>query len=166
MVLSLLLAGYRLKIYGFWFLSVSELNVFYTLAMGLLTVMGLDRLLKEKEEKWYKKVLLFSSILLGNLYIASRSDYGFAGIALICGLYLARKKKIGQAIIICLWSIIFYGLIIGNMYNAAFSCLSALVVLMYNGKKGIPIKYFFYLVYPLHLFLLGCFNFVNRLLII
>lgn len=77
-----------------------------------------------------------------------KCDYGAAGVGLICLMYLLRKEQR-----IRLWA--------GAAVSAAesfeyygVSALAFLVIRLYNGKRGIvPMKLFFYIMYPLHLLL-------------
>lgn len=40
-------------------------------------------------------------------------------------------------------------------YFEALACFSLPLLMLYNGKRGINLKYFFYAFYPVHLFILG-----------
>ena len=160
--LALVFSSISLKIGHVWFLSSGNLNVFFTLTLGLLTIVGIHRIFN-----WNicrkKKILIVFLLGLGYRYILGRSDYGIAGVILITGIFLVRKKIL-QMIYICVWATVFYGLINQNIYNALWSCSSVLLILLYNGKKGISMKYFFYLLYPIHLILGGIINIYLRLL--
>lgn len=159
----LILSGFSLKVNGIWILSSGDLNVLYTLSLGLIMVSGLDKIHSLVKEKWYQVFLIVLVMILSTVYIASRSDYGVAGILLICGIYLFKHKKSWQVFFICLWGITFYGIINENIYNAVFCCISIVFILLYNEKKGLSFKYFFYTFYPIHLFFLGLFNIIFRL---
>lgn len=162
-VIVLALSGFSIKLNGIWILSSGDLNVFYTLSLGLIVVIALNKMQSMKKEKWDQLLFIVFVLILSILYIASRSDYGVAGILLICGIYLFKHKKTWQVFFICLWGIVFYGIINENVYNAVFCCISTIFILLYNEKKGLSIKYFFYIFYPLHLFFLGLFNIIFRL---
>lgn len=159
----LVLSGISLKVNGIWILSAGNLNVFYTLSLGLIVVIALDNMHSMKKEKWYQFLFIAFVMILSIIYIASRSDYGVAGLLLISGIYLFKHKKLWQVIFICFWGFAFYGIINENMYNAVFCCISIIFILLYNEKKGLSIKYIFYIFYPLHLFILGLFNIIFRL---
>lgn len=161
--LALIVSGISLKVNGMWVLYSGSLNVFYTLALGLLTLQAVEKLRFHTDMRFYQKVLTVALILLGLAYIGTRSDYGIPGIILILGLYFSKSSITREIMVVCIWGLVFYGIIIGNFYNAIFSCASALIILMYNRKKGPSIKYLFYIFYPLHLFLLGLMNIIFRL---
>lgn len=161
-ITALILSEFSLKVNGIWILSSGTLNVFYTLSLGLIMTIGLGNMHSFMKEKWYQLLLIVFVMILSIIYIASRSDYGVAGILLICGIYLFRHKKSFQVVFICLWGIVFYGFINENIYNAVFCCISTIFILLYNEKKGPSIKYFFYIFYPLHLFILGLFNIIFK----
>lgn len=149
-----------------WVIYSGSLNVFYTLFIGLLILYGINKLSTNKSMKLYKKIVLILSIAMATLYIAIRSDYGIAGVALICSLYFVRQNLPLQLLVICAWGIILYGFIYNNISNAIFTCLSCLIIATYNGKKGPSMKYLFYAFYPAHLLVLGILNILFKFSII
>ena len=149
----------------------SYLNVFFTMFFGLACMLIYD----SEKIKPYLKVLLVSAILIIAQF--SKVDYFALGVAFIFAIYLVykkclidqkNKKKHWKSLInslalvtICLVFSIsryasyfnrlplyqFLGLILGSF-------IPVFIMLMYNGKKGPSIKYFFYAFYPLHLTIL------------
>ena len=70
-------------------------------------------------------------------------DYGVHGVIAVALLYLFRRNKLEQIIAGCiafLWEI-----------TAPFAFV---FIALYNGKRGIRLKYFFYIFYPAHLLVL------------
>lgn len=140
---------FDLAFYGLW-LEFSHQNVFFTLFLGLL-VMAAWKFVSGKE--WLKdksadnmvKSLLVVAIGMGGAYLAEflNTDYGAAGIMCILVLYLFSKFKIIQV-----------------LAGAVSFCwempapLAFVPIFFYNGKRGMRIKYAFYLFYPLHLLFL------------
>lgn len=119
-------------------------NVFFTLLIGLLAMLLIDRIGKRK---WplALKVLLQLCAAVAGMYIAEfmRTDYGALGVMCIMTVYIFRKNRLAQVIagaVVFLWEI---------PASAAF-----LPVAAYNGKRGWKMKYFFYAFYPCHLLLL------------
>lgn len=152
------------KVDGIWIFTNSELNVFYTLALGIIIMDNLDAVLFHwRKQKWYVNFFIIGSTALSVLFIGTRSDYGLMGLLLIAALFILKEKQVLQAAAVCMWGGIFYGVVIGNIYNAVFTCMSAIPIIAYNGKKGISLKYFFYLFYPIHLLVLGFVNIIYRL---
>lgn len=90
---------------------------------------------------------------VGNHYVAvfGAPEISFGSITYI----LLAFQFILAAIVICLWAAVQYGFTGANLVFFAFAALSLLPVLIYNGKKGPSLKYFFYIFYPAHLLLLG-----------
>ena len=118
-------------------------NVCFTLFLGLCALGAMERA---------KKLPLIVPLLFAGAFAALawyiRADYGAIGVILIAALYLLRKDHTIQ-----LW--------VGAALSAAeslrmygVSALSFFLIRFYNGKRGqIPMKYFFYAFYPLHLLL-------------
>lgn len=133
-------------------------NVFVTLALGL-TAISCYQLLK----RW-KKGLVFVPVCLLFFYIAEwvGCDYGMSGVFLIVFLYLAKTKRQKSAVLV-LWSLGLY--VLGQVLhgaavtffdwvNCAFAAGSCVFLWWYNGHRGRPLKWSFYLYYPAHLVLL------------
>ncbi len=119
-------------------------NVMITLLIGMFTMYGC----KVIEEKVPGKVGRF--VACGACFVAGavvadflKTDYGARGIIPIMVLYFLRHFKVYQMI----------GGAISFVWELPAS-LSFLFIGFYNGKRGMRMKYFFYLFYPLHLFLL------------
>lgn len=121
-------------------------NVFFTLFLGLITIMILSVVEKHQEWNVALRIFLFAVIIAGGMAAAYawKTDYSFYGIMCIVVLYLFRERRILQVLAGC----------------AAFfwwelpAVLAFIPIYFYNGKRGWNIKYFFYLFYPLHLLML------------
>lgn len=119
-------------------------NVMFTLLIGLLTMLGFSRVEKLRIP-FVPAVLLDGVILLAGMTAAyfMKTDYDWRGVACIMALYVFRRKKVLQIIAGCVsfaWE-----------WTAP---LAFILVGFYNGKRGLSLKYVFYLFYPLHLLLL------------
>jgi hypothetical protein len=154
----LVLPEFSLKLKGIWLIS-GELNVFYTLTIALITIDQMKQLQRAKPGKSIARLLL---VVLLNIYIGTRSDYGIYGVLLIVSMALTNRRSI-RLLIIATWSIAFYGVVIGNVYNTIFSTMSVIPLSLYNGKRGPQLKFVFYSIYPVHLLILGLMNVLYRL---
>lgn len=148
------------------------LNVYFTLAFGLLAVYVLDVLPKK-----YKLIGVFLDVILMIIAEFLQTDYGWFGVCLIVCIYLFyndKKSNISNSETSLtffnnnlLFSIVFFALVVikYSNYFVAGSYTMAIVqilgtffpiifMLLYNGKKGHRMKYFFYVFYPLHLLIL------------
>lgn len=133
--------------------SLENLNVFFTLALGLICVAIVDKCIEKckANEKYgilYIVLGIVSSFLI--MYAAERlhTDYGQLGIIIILSFYLFRNKHIYQFIAIG------YATYLLEPGIQILSLFALIPIWMHNRKKGPGLKYFFYLYYPLHLMLL------------
>jgi len=123
-------------------------NVFFTLSLGLLLVWAID-LSSAKESLYEQRLirLITALFVLGCAYYFN-VDYNVYGILLVYLFYLTHKS-IAKSVYVAVGFNLFLGLLNGNVQF--FGILSGLFILLYNGKKGVSLKYFFYIVYPVHL---------------
>ena len=120
-------------------------NVFFTLFIGLITMIVFEAV--EKKEEWHKalKIILQILVVLTGMGIAEflRTDYGAIGVFCIMMLYIFRKNKVSQIVVGCvsfIWELT--------------APLAFIPIGFYNGKRGWKMKYFFYAFYPVHLLIL------------
>lgn len=121
-------------------------NVFFTLFLGLLTIIFLSEV--EKKQGWHigLRMFLFAGIVVAGMTVAYalKTDYSYYGVMCIVVLYLFRGRRQVQVLAgcasFCWWEL---------PAVAAF-----IPIYFYNGKRGWNIKYFFYLFYPVHLLVL------------
>ena len=139
---------------GGMYLLRPDMNVFYTLALALAAICVLDMIFSpgERDRRFYGKVL---ALLAALLLIEQKADYGLDGILLIVMLWYFRGNEYQQLIILLVWSALHY-LGGGDTYYFIAATLAAVPLYFYNGTLGKPLKTVFYLVYPLHLSVLGC----------
>ena len=110
----------------------------------LLIVYGVK---KDLDRLWKISLSLVGLSVL--IYIADflRTDYGGLGVLAIATCYAFRKKNM-----------LAFGLTCGvlSIFNLMeiFSFIAMVFVAFYNGKRGLKAKYFFYVFYPTHLFIL------------
>ena len=118
-------------------------NVFFTLFLGLLAIVLIDRFV-------FNTLLQFVLVAaLGAIAQLAHTDYRFIGVCLITVFYLYRDRiplKTAGAV---------NALIPFSSRIQFMSCASLLPVILYNGKPGrFRWKYFFYIIYPAHLLVL------------
>lgn len=147
------------------------LNVFFTLAIGLLAIYVLDVFPIK-----YKAFALIIDIVLMILAEFAQTDYGWFGVCLIICIYLFYndKKYIQKSENSVtyfnnniLFTIVFFALVlikfsnyfaVGSYYLGIVQIIGTffpiVFMLLYNGKKGPSMKYVFYAFYPVHLLIL------------
>ena len=129
-------------------------NVFFTLFLGLLTLVCLEKLSSKSAARADKIRAAVLQILCAAGFAAIAElihcDYGMQGILYIAAFYIGRKHRIYQVLLFLL-------AYMGTTGNQPPLCilLSCLLMLLYNGKRGkLKGKYFFYIFYPAHILIL------------
>lgn len=133
-------------------------NIFFTLALGLLTLFLLDKS-KGLIKRYFKyKVDLFIIlpitylliiVIMGLMGEFLNFSYGMLGILVISFFYLFKDNFPLVVISVSLST-----LILGEGIQY-FSLFSLILIYFYNQKLGMKCKLFFYLYYPLHILVLG-----------
>lgn len=141
-------------------------NVMFELAIGLITLYGLDQM---KERPIIERVLLSGGVILLGFVAGTvfASDYFGPGILMIVMFYYTRTEKWWKYIvqILVMYYInfeMFGGLCYQiSIYNftftiaqQGFAILALPIIWLYNGKKGYSskwFKYFCYSFYPIHM---------------
>lgn len=117
-------------------------NVFFTLFLGMSALWGIEWLMKKER---YQQIFI-PPLLCAFLAWLLRTDYSYFGIFLIVVMYCFRELPVKRDIIIAasvvLWE--------------PTAILALLPIHLYNGKRGLSLKYIFYLFYPMHLLLFWC----------
>ncbi len=130
--------------FNFRIIDFSYQNVFFTLWLGILMMWVIETVEKCCHIQIIR-LLGYGVSVLGAVLAAEslRSDYGAKGIIAIALLYLLRKNKWEQIAAGCvafLWEV-----------TAPFAFV---FVWFYNGRRGLRLKYVFYIFYPVHLLVL------------
>ncbi len=128
-------------------------NVFFTLFLGVILMYAIQLVRTRIDETQYIKkslVLVLSYVVVFTVAFFLRADYGVNGLVLILLFYLFHGKMASVAIVNIMMNL-FMG-IGGNVQT--YGSLSVIPIWFYNGKKGVSLKYFFYLIYPVHLLVL------------
>lgn len=123
-------------------------NVFFTLLTGLLCMQGFAWLDKKRNERTVFLIYVGkAAVLLAGMAAAwfFKTDYGAGGVIFILCLYIFRTNKALQLGIGC---------VVSMVVDEVMAPLAFLPVLFYRGERGLKLKYFFYAIYPIHLFLL------------
>lgn len=129
-------------------------NVFYTLAVSLAG-MSVLAMLSSRPTNIGQTLACLAAFVICALCILPNSDYGWYGFALMMLLYLSRRSKYLQAAVLLLWCYAEYVVYIRSWVYFVAAALAVIPVLLYNGRRGRPVKMFFYMIYPLHLAVLG-----------
>jgi hypothetical protein len=119
-------------------------NVYFTLAMGLMAIGMLDKF-KYRYDKKYIFYRLLTIAAFAGLAQFFDMDYHWKGILFIVMFYYCHDIEKWKRNIIGI---------------AAFSYeitapLAFIPIQLYNGRRGRQMKYLFYVIYPIHLLVLG-----------
>lgn len=89
---------------GLWLLD-GDVNVFFTLSLGLSFLICADRLKTAGERgKSLEYLLLPAALLPVLLIIQPHADYALEGVLLILALWLCRERRWAQLLVILLWA--------------------------------------------------------------
>ncbi len=125
-------------------LALSHQSVMLTLLIGVFTMWGVSLL----ERHIRNRILLIlgaAAVIAAGAGAAElmNTDYGYLGIMCIMVLYALRRVRWIQILGGCLafsWEI--------------WAPIAFFPIAFYNGRRGLRLKYVFYLFYPLHLLIL------------
>ena len=132
------------------------MNIFFTLFLGLLSIY----IFNLKKMNVILKIILIGFILFFSQKF--KLDYGIYGILVIINFNIFRNNKFKILMNFLVLNI--YNVIFPKVFDLVdtqfFSLISLVFIFMYNGKKGRSMKYFFYLFYPIHFFILEVIKFI------
>lgn len=126
--------------------SLEGQNVFFTLLLGLLAMICLERIKKKYGEK--KGLFFLTMIFFMGIAFFLKTDYAAGGVWVIIVMYLFHEDKMKR-----MGFGVFALLSCGMMECFAF--VNLFFIDKYNGKRGSSLKYIFYLFYPVHLLILA-----------
>lgn len=144
----------------YWLFLQQSANVLFTLLMCLAVFYFYD--------KWNHDVRFW--LLFVALFILSNwCDWGLMGPAMALALHSAESEKQGilysalipiladGAPMLVIFAMAPNLLNLGLLLYPLVGCSATVVLLRaYNGQRGRPLKYFFYVYYPAHIAVLGC----------
>ncbi len=130
------------------------LNVMFTLLLGLIAITVYD---KEKR-KYISIPIIILLIWMGKIL---KVDYGWYGVTTVILLYLLKNNKLFIPFSYLLLLIFYYYSRIKSFNFGVeiilcilFSWSSTFIMMIYNGKEGKKLKYFYYIFYPLHMIII------------
>lgn len=131
---------FDLALKGNWYVPTGQ-NVYFTLLIGLLAIIGIAWITQNGTQNLLLSILPIAA----GMYLAllMDTDYDYKGVFLIVILYLMRSSRLYQCI--------------GGAAAVTWELpapLAFIPVYLYNGTRGLRMKYFFYWFYPGHLLVL------------
>lgn len=146
------------------FSSSFKLNIFFTLLIGLIAIIGYEKCCEQFKNK---SIGFFLVVGLACTADFLKTDYGYFGVLMIFIFHIFKDKKwllYISYITLCLVKYVPLAIFTGLYIEYGLLCIWTIVPLMfihlYNGKKGNNIKYLLYGFYPVHLILLYVFNII------
>ncbi len=121
-------------------------NVFFTLLIGLLVMISFKAIEEKLEVRKIIKEILYLLALFAGIGLAyfMNTDYKAFGVICITIIYIFRYNRIHQ-------------MIAGGIafcFKSAAAIFAFIPIYLYNGKRGMSLKYIFYAFYPVHLLIL------------
>ena len=145
------------------FFGESGLNIFFTLFLGLTSILLYDKIKKKvkSKNKIINVLAILPAIILSIMGQLLDVDYGWWGVILIFVFFVFKDNKIKTVIAFLILCIIKYSIeIILNGFSYLYiqlmlwTMLPIALIVLYNGEQGRKIKYLSYAFYPIHLLLL------------
>ena len=137
-------------------LEFINLNIMFSFALGILSI-------KSYEFYGGRWKGILAVLMIAIIAEISKVDYGVFGILLIFSFYIFRNSKYKMFIAsFCVVAgkylyrilVLQIGFKEYPIKNWICTSIPLLIVLLYNGKKGPGLKWFFYIFYPVHFFIL------------
>ena len=127
------------------FLEFESQNVFFTLAIGLFAIMAYKKIEESMVSDPLLKCFLEISVVAAAGCVAEllRTDYGMLGVVVLVAFYAVRANRLWQIVVGC---VLF-------MENIT-AWLAFIPIWLYNGTRGLRVKWLFYVFYPAHLLIL------------
>lgn len=146
---------------------LKDQNVFFNLTLGLVAISLFHKFRETSKMKAYGSIVL-AMILATVIY----SNYIFLGILCMFCFYLFREDFLKKTVV---FTVLMAGLPLLNIFQSLiesksitlgdsyqiFAVFAMVLVYLYNGKKGINLKYFFYGFYPAHFILIYLIRVLN-----
>ena len=135
------------------------INVIFTLLLGIMTIYAFDK----TKNKYLGFAISLIIIVIGELI---QVDYGFFGVGLVFLFYLFRDEKITLLFTYISFTFLYYFIRYWNEIILGPSAIYQIIkyfiatvspiilILLYNGKEGRKLKYFYYWFYPIHMMVL------------
>ncbi|MBS5822272.1 MAG: hypothetical protein KID00_00185 [Clostridium argentinense] len=152
--------------------NTSNLNIFFTLFIGLITIYATDHEFSKNQLLNNISKIIAILALVASSYLF-HTEYGIYGVLTILAFKLFKcnftKLIIAQVIVNIIYIVPIYKYVFINGYInlgifiQSTSLLSLIFIKKYNGEKGKSFKYAFYAFYPLHILLLYI---IKKLLVI
>lgn len=124
------------------------LNILFGFSLGLIAISLYDKM----ENKY---LALFIGVFIILIAEPLCIEYGWYAVAMVMVLYIFKKNKIWMSLMYIGIVLLYFftkGLLNSSGLDFIICTLISLpIILMYNGKKGIELKWFFYWFYPVHL---------------
>lgn len=130
--------------------DLSNQNVFFTLFLSVLMLMGIETSIaffNDRPQLWAPAKLLCFLIASVAAFLL-QTDYSYVGVLAVFLIYSFRSRPFIGTLLAC------FMLILSSPTEIYALCVPFLV-LSYNGKRGLPLKYFFYAFYPVHLVIIS-----------
>lgn len=130
-------------------------NIFFSMALGIGLLIALENHnIKQGKEKSINTFLIFLILIL-----SSFAEGSIISVAMVLIFHYLKEDKMKMSLAYISISLIFLqgGFTYENLFilNPQWMMVFALpFIFMYNGKRGRDIKYFFYIFYPLHIWIL------------
>lgn len=104
---------------------------------------------RKKGEVWLRTVCADLTVLVLVMYLAEllRTDYAGMGVLTIVAVYLFRRSRVKSMAAGCI-------VLTAMSASEVFAFFALIPAGLYNGKRGLKMKYVFYIFYPAHLLLL------------
>ena len=141
-------------------LQSTSLNILFSFGLGLIAIVVY--------ESYPKKIKGFVAVLLiGLMAQIGNIDYGIFGVMLTFSFYIFNTSKFKTLLassIVVAGKYLYRILILGVGFteypikNWICTMIPLFIILLYNGKKGPGLKWFFYIFYPVHFLLLWLFS--------
>lgn len=132
--------AFRIKIF-----DIGYQNVYFTLFLGFITIWAIDEVEKRFDKNWQQVIGRLIAISAGGgIAYLLNTDYSIMGVLTIVMMFTFRSDKVKSIAAGC------FTLILMSVVEIT-SLITIPLIMNYNGKRGLNLKYVFYAFYPVHI---------------